>query len=405
MPQSLRAPRVIIGEADRWTADLICQLVRSARCDADIVALGDGDSVLQQCRQATPQLMIVDFGLPGIGGLDLLREVRRQKAQPPLPFFLITEKIDASSVRAAVPLAPTAYLAKPFDAEDLLRRLRQVLLQPGEDISCPLPELVPQETLDQYLEKARETAAGAPLLSQIHAGLELLQAPTAPDLEELEKRFYNDPQLTAQLIAAANSAAAHRGGSCQTLAQALQRLGTKHSLNLALGLAMQRGAALDDPLLSAIGVKCWARSQRVAELAHWLASRLDANAERCFTAGLLHQLGDLALLRSLQDWHTRGGALDDKLIEDALATHAAPFGSSLRIRWRLPLELRQLVAAVYQLDSGVYSREALVLNLAAQAADVAPDQSFAALANHKSARMLRLDATLLGAMPRLTDVR
>lgn len=140
--------------------------------------------------------------------------------------------------------------------------MRQVLLPPGEDISCPLPELVPQETLDQYLEKARETAAGTPV------------------------------------------------------------------------------------------------------------------------EGL---------------WTTSS--------EGALAKHATPIGSSLRIRWRLPLELRQLVAAAYQLDSGVYSREALVLNLAAQAADVAPDQSFAALANHKSARMLRLDATLLEAMPRLTDVR
>jgi HD-like signal output (HDOD) protein/ActR/RegA family two-component response regulator len=405
MPQSQRAPRVIIGEADRWTADLICQLVRSARCDANIVVLGDGASVLQQCRQTTPQLLIVDFDLPGIGGLDLLREVRRQKAQPPLPFFLITEKIDARSVRAAAPLAPTAYLAKPFDAEDLLRRLRQVLLQPGEEISCPPPEPAPQESLDQYLDKARETAAGAPLLNQVHETLQLLQGPVTPDLEELERRFHNDPQLTARLIAAANSAAEHRGSGYQSLAQALHRLGTKHSLNLALGLALQRGASLDDPLLTSTALKVWTQSQRLAELAHWLADRLGADAERCFTAGLLHRLGDLALLRTLQDWHGRGGKLDEKELEAALHKYAAPFGSALRTRWRLPLELRQLIAAVYQLDSGVYSREALVLNLAAQAAPLGAEQSFSPLAEHKSARMLHVDVATLEQLPRLTDVR
>ncbi|WP_252272036.1 HDOD domain-containing protein [Pseudomonas subflava] len=405
MSEPARAPRVIIGEADRWTSELIGQLVRSARCDAEIVTLKDGESVLQQCRQSAPQLMIVDFGLPGIGGLDLLREVRRQRRQPPLPFFLITEKIDASSVRAAVPLAPTAYLAKPFDADDLLRRLRQVLLEPGEEVVCPLPTLAPEEKLDAYLERTRETSAGAPLLGAVHDTLELLQGATLPDLDDLQRRFHNDPQLTAQLIAAANTAAQHRGGGCQTLAQALQRLGTKHSLNLALGLALQRGASLEDPLLTASGLKVWAQSQRVAELAHWLAARLEADAERCFTAGLLHRLGDLALLRTLQDWHSQGGALDEGSLEKAMARHAAPFGSALRIRWRLPLELRQLVKAVFQLDSGVYTREALVLNLAAQAAQVGADQPFAPLAEHKAARMLRLDAAALEKLPRLTDVR
>ena len=50
---------------------------------------------------------------------------------------------------------------------------------------------------------------------------------------------------------------------------------------------------------------------------------------------------------------------------NALAQFGAAYGSALRTRWRLPLELRELIAAVYQLGGGVYSREALVLNMAA----------------------------------------
>lgn len=398
------APRVIIGESDRWTSDLLSQLVRSARCDAEIVTLRDGHSVLEQWRKKSPVLLIADWSLPGVGGLDVLREVRRQRAQPPQPFFLITEKVDAASVKAAVSLAPTAYLAKPFNAEDLLKRLRQVLIKPGEEVVCPLPERVPQQSLDQYLEACRESAAGAPMLASVQDTLGLLQGAVVPDLDALALRFRPDPQLTAQLIAAANTASQHRGGSCQTLPQALQRLGVKHSLNLALGLALQRGVSLDDELLSATGLKVWAQSQRVAELAHWLAGELEADAERCFTAGLLHRLGDLALLRTLQDWHGSGGELDAAAVDKALGKHAAPYGSALRTRWRLPLELRELIAAAYSLGSGVFSREALVVNLAAEAARLSPEQPVSALQQHKAARMLQLDARTLERMPRLADV-
>ncbi|MCC1757254.1 HDOD domain-containing protein, partial [Salmonella enterica subsp. enterica serovar Indiana] len=89
---------------------------------------------------------------------------------------------------------------------------------------------------------------------------------------------------------------------------------------------------------------------------------------RCYSAGILHRLGDLALLRSLQEWRQGGGELDEALIGESLSTFGASYGSALRTRWRLPLELRQLIAATYSLEGGVYSREALVMNIAAQLA-------------------------------------
>ncbi|WP_454254138.1 HDOD domain-containing protein [Pseudomonas sp. Marseille-Q8238] len=391
----MAVPRVIIGEADRWTAELLGQLVRSVRGDAEIVTVHDGHAVLEQWRRQPAQLLIADFGLPGVGGLDVLREVRRQREQPPLPFFLITEKVDAASVKAAVALTPTAYLAKPFDAEDMLRRLRAVLLKPGDDPVSPLPEAELHQSLDEFLQGRRESAAGAPVLATVQSTLSQLHDTQTLDIEVLAAQFRPDPQLTAQLIAAANSAALHVGSPCQTLPQALQRLGTKHSLNLALGVTLQRGVSLQDELLVEQAQALWQTSQRLAELARWLAVRIDVDAERCFTAGLLHRLGDLALLRTLQDWCDGGGVLEEETVARSLAQYAAPYGSALRTRWRLPLELRELIAAAYQLGSGVFSREALVVNLAAEAARSSDEQPFAGLLEHKAARMLRLDAALL----------
>ncbi|AOE82668.1 HDOD domain-containing protein [Pseudomonas sp. TCU-HL1] len=399
-----RAPKVLIADPDRWSAELLTELVRKARCDAHLEVLPDSQSVLEHCRAGWPDLLIVDYGLPGIGGLELLREVRRQRRYPPVPFFLITERVDAASVRAALPLAPTAYLAKPFNAEDLLQRLRNLLLEPGEEVACPVPSSPPMQSLDVYLAQARETSSGAPLLKVVREALDHAMRAHKRDLSELEPLFHQDPQLTGQLIAAANSAAQHLGNGCQTLEQALARLGSQHSLNLALGLALQRSVELIDPLLLPHGERIWQQCQRTAELARWLAQCLEGDGERCYTAGLLHLLGDLAVLRSIQSWRDLGGEeLTAEQVDDALHKHAAPYGSALRTRWRLPLELRQLIAAAYQLGGGVYSKDALILHIAKLAAELPEGEDTSQLAGHKAARMLGLDAALLASRPKLVS--
>lgn len=401
MAELERAPRVLIADADRWTAELLAQLVRSARCDVQLELLQDSESVLQRCSKGWPDLLIVDYGLPGIGGLELLREVRRQRRHPAVPFFLITDRVDAASVRAALPLAPTAYLAKPFNAENLLERLRNLLLEPGQELDCPLPPRNNLPSLETYLANSRESAAGAPLLKTVHEALEQSLDAHRRNLSELEQLFRQDPQLTGHLIAAANSAAQHLGSGCQTLSQALARLGSQQSLNLALGLALQRSVSLTDPLLVPRGLRIWSQSQRTAELARWLAHCLEGDAERCYTAALLHLLGDLAVLRSIQSWRDLGGEeLTEEQVEDALRSHAAPYGSALRTRWRLPLELRQLIAAVFQLGGGVYSKDALILHVAKLAAELPEGEDARSLTRHKAARMLGLDAAMLESMPK-----
>ena len=86
-----------------------------------------------------------------------------------------------------------------------------------------------------------------------------------------------------------------------------------------------------------------------------------------------------------------GGELDDQeQIGNALTEFAAAYGSALRTRWRLPLELRELIAAVYQLGGGVYSREALVMNMAASLARLTEHEGVEELAKSRTARLLKI---------------
>ncbi|ABA71933.1 response regulator [Pseudomonas fluorescens] len=384
-------PRVLIAEADPWSRDLLKQVLLNVRCDARLDLCADGQEAMTLLSEVPYDLAIVDWELPGVDGLSVLRSVRQRKRNPPLPFILMSSRNDSASVREALPLAPTAYLAKPLNMESLTERLQGLLLNAGEEVFCEVPALAPGMTLSVFLERRREQADGAPLMTDVQVAVKRSLNPNGLDLKLLEEEIRTDPQITAVLIAAANSAAQHHGAPVQTLAQALHRLGTGQSMNLILGLALKRSARLSDPCLADYAERYWGLSLHTAEYARTLARLLDLDQERCYCAGMLHRLGDLALLRCLQEWKQAGGELDElEEVGDALAEFGAAYGSALRTRWRLPLELRELIASVYQLGGGVYSREALVMNMAAQMARLTEHEGVEELAKSRTARLLKI---------------
>jgi two-component system, chemotaxis family, chemotaxis protein CheY len=67
-------------------------------------------------------LVLCDWKMPKMNGLDLLRQIR--SADPDFPFVMVTGQADEQSVVAAKNLGVTSYLVKPFSADQLLKRLR-----------------------------------------------------------------------------------------------------------------------------------------------------------------------------------------------------------------------------------------------------------------------------------------
>jgi len=70
----------------------------------------------------------------------------------------------------------------------------------------------------------------------------------------------------------------------------------------------------------------------------------------------------------------------------------------------LPLTLRELIAAVYALGGGVYSREILAMNLAGQLARLPADQGLEKVASNKTARLLKLGLPELNRLRKVDNV-
>ena len=90
-----------------------------------------GEEALERAAETDPQLIILDLGLPGIGGLEVCRRIREWSRAPILILSVRNEDVDKIS---ALDLGADDYLTKPFSSGELLARVRALLRRvPGPE--------------------------------------------------------------------------------------------------------------------------------------------------------------------------------------------------------------------------------------------------------------------------------
>ena len=87
----------------------------------------DGKSALEKLRSSTFDLIISDWNMVPMSGLDLLKEVRASTDLNTLPFIMITAANTAESVVEAKEAGVSNYIVKPFTADTLRRKIDAVL--------------------------------------------------------------------------------------------------------------------------------------------------------------------------------------------------------------------------------------------------------------------------------------
>jgi CheY-like chemotaxis protein len=120
--------RILIVDDDPWIVEIIGELLREEGYIPILAA--SGEEALRLVFQNPPDLILLDLKLPGLGGEEVIRELRQAKLE--IPIVLLTAAVYPSPL--GTPPNVAAYLAKPFDLTDLLALVERF---------CPGPTFAP----------------------------------------------------------------------------------------------------------------------------------------------------------------------------------------------------------------------------------------------------------------------
>lgn len=104
----------------------ITRLVRDYLQQAgfNVVEASDGPAALTTARAHQPDLIVLDLGLPGLDGLDVIRSLRSSSN---VPVIIVTARSDESDRIVGLELGADDYVVKPFSPKELVARVRAVL--------------------------------------------------------------------------------------------------------------------------------------------------------------------------------------------------------------------------------------------------------------------------------------
>ncbi|MEO8537795.1 MAG: phosphate regulon transcriptional regulator PhoB [Betaproteobacteria bacterium] len=107
----------------------IMELLQFNLADAgyDVVAAADAESAMQQLRRQLPDLLLLDWMLPGQSGLALARQLRGDPRTRALPIIMVTARGEESDRVAGLESWVDDYVTKPFSVRELKARIKSVL--------------------------------------------------------------------------------------------------------------------------------------------------------------------------------------------------------------------------------------------------------------------------------------
>ena len=111
-----------------------------------VTEVEDGERLLDVLPRLDPALMLLDVKLPGANGFDLLRSIR---ARSDLPVIMVTSFSDAHRRVEGLELGADDYVTKPFNARELVARVRTVLRRVAERVATKPLEIGGGWTFDR----------------------------------------------------------------------------------------------------------------------------------------------------------------------------------------------------------------------------------------------------------------
>ena len=93
----------------------------------EVETASDGTDALALAREVSPDLILLDMMMPGMSGLDVLRELKADDSVCTIPVIMLTGLSEKDKIQKALVSGTDYYIVKPFDHQDLLSKINDAL--------------------------------------------------------------------------------------------------------------------------------------------------------------------------------------------------------------------------------------------------------------------------------------
>ena len=118
-------PTLLLVEDDRALADLL--LWHLDREGFHVVRTGDGEEALILAEERVPDMIILDWMIEGVSGIEVCRRLRRRSATAGVPIIMLTARGEESDRIRGLETGADDYVTKPFSPRELMARVSALL--------------------------------------------------------------------------------------------------------------------------------------------------------------------------------------------------------------------------------------------------------------------------------------
>ena len=193
-------PRLLLVEDDKALAELL--IWHFEREGFDVRRTGDGEEALLLADEELPDLIILDWMIEGVSGLEVCRRLRRKPGTANVPIIMLTARGEESDRIRGLETGADDYVTKPFSPKELIARVGAVLrrVRPalaGETLSYADVEM---DLGAHRVRRAGKTVALGP--TEFRLLRHLLEHPRRVFSRErlLETVWAHDPDIEARTV-------------------------------------------------------------------------------------------------------------------------------------------------------------------------------------------------------------
>ena len=121
----MTGPVVLVADDDDDI--LLLVTMRLQRDGFIVISARNGEDALALAQQQRPDIAVLDIGMPGLDGIEVLERIRADDELKGMRVLLLTAKAQESDVRRGFDAGADAYVRKPFSPADLSARVRELV--------------------------------------------------------------------------------------------------------------------------------------------------------------------------------------------------------------------------------------------------------------------------------------